>query len=269
MIICEYNRLKGQCFRNCWLVAIKHVYVYNRISGKKKQHILDLTNILDCWLQWDKAGPLICHWVCIWEFSVYLWMLCFHSSLVASDSKAEGLKPKHCVGEIKREKKIIQIRGSCWLAVTQMSWYLLISRLLRTCHLCASLRKRSTWRKWQEMLPPGGPSGFLPPRHVTLRFIIFFSRIEGCRPHKRVQLFDFGRSPFMTKWRSSWFWQENFTFPAKKDKSSAPTMWRFSVEQSFWGNKIQKTTWNNYICKYNYCYLIYALIQQHLSPWNT
>lgn len=36
--------------------------------------------------------------------------------------------------------------------------------------------------------------------------------------------------------------ERNITFPAKRDKSSAPTMWRSSVDWSFWGNKkkIQK-----------------------------
>lgn len=33
-------------------------------------------------------------------------MLCFQSSSVASGSEAKGVKPKHYVSEIKREKKI-------------------------------------------------------------------------------------------------------------------------------------------------------------------
>lgn len=31
--------------------------------------------------------------------------------------------------------------------------------------------------------------------------------------------------------------KKNITFPAKKDKSSAPSMWRSSVDWSFWGNQ--------------------------------
>lgn len=95
MIICIDSILKGQCFWNVWLDTINH----NNCTSYKHR------GLMCCWFQWDKAEPVPSQWVCICEFRVHLWMLCFHSPSVASGSEAESVKPKNCVSEIKREKK--------------------------------------------------------------------------------------------------------------------------------------------------------------------
>lgn len=149
MTTCFDSILKGQRFWNVWLNTINH----NNCTSYKHR------GLMCCWFQWDKAGPVPCQWVCICEFRVHLWMLCFHSPSVASGSEAEGVKPKNGWWNQKRKENPSDSEGG-WLAVTQTSQHLLISRFLRSCHLCASLWKRWTRRKWQEILPPWGSSDY-------------------------------------------------------------------------------------------------------------